>query len=70
VLTYNAYAAPSAKAPLEPLLSIPVHSDPKNTTKQPRSNIMNKHMKIVVIGGSGLIGTKLVNNLRRSMVRR
>ena len=25
---------------------------------------MNKHMKIVVIGGSGLIGTKLVNNLR------
>src|SRR5262249_7334674 len=27
--------------------------------------IMNKHMKIVVIGGSGLIGKKLVNNLRR-----
>jgi uncharacterized protein YbjT (DUF2867 family) len=27
--------------------------------------IMNKHMKIVVIGGSGLIGTKLVNNLRQ-----
>src|SRR3982075_514169 len=26
---------------------------------------MNKHMKIVVIGGSGLIGTKLVNNLRQ-----
>ena len=26
---------------------------------------MNKQMKIVVIGGSGLIGTKLVNNLRR-----
>src|SRR6202022_4436650 len=25
---------------------------------------MNKHMKIVVIGGTGLIGTKLVNNLR------
>ena len=24
----------------------------------------NQHMKIVVIGGSGLIGTKLVNNLR------
>ena len=27
---------------------------------------MNKHMKIVVIGGSGLIGTKLVNNLRQN----
>ena len=26
---------------------------------------MNKHMKIVVIGGSGLIGAKLVNNLRQ-----
>jgi uncharacterized protein YbjT (DUF2867 family) len=26
---------------------------------------MNKQMKIVVIGGSGLIGTKLVNNLRQ-----
>ena len=26
---------------------------------------MNKHIKIVVIGGSGLIGTKLVNNLRQ-----
>jgi uncharacterized protein YbjT (DUF2867 family) len=26
---------------------------------------MNKHMKIVVIGGSGLIGTKLVSNLRQ-----
>jgi uncharacterized protein YbjT (DUF2867 family) len=26
---------------------------------------MNKYMKIVMIGGSGLIGTKLVNNLRQ-----
>ena len=26
---------------------------------------MNKKMKIVVIGGTGLIGTKIVNNLRR-----
>src|SRR6266478_8542975 len=26
---------------------------------------MNKHMKIVIIGGSGLIGKKLVNNLRQ-----
>src|SRR4029077_17768227 len=26
---------------------------------------MNKHMKIVVIGGSGLIGSKVVNNLRQ-----
>jgi uncharacterized protein YbjT (DUF2867 family) len=26
---------------------------------------MNKDMKIVVIGGSGLIGTKLVNNLQQ-----
>ena len=29
------------------------------------SSNMKKHMKIVVIGGSGLIGTKLVNNLRQ-----
>lgn len=29
------------------------------------SVIMNKQMKIVVIGGSGLIGAKLVNNLRQ-----
>jgi nucleoside-diphosphate-sugar epimerase len=26
---------------------------------------MNKHIKIVVIGGRGLIGTRLVNNLRQ-----
>ena len=26
---------------------------------------MNKHMKIVVIGGCGLIGTRLANNLRQ-----
>jgi len=26
---------------------------------------MNNRLKIVVIGGSGLIGTKLVNNLRQ-----
>jgi uncharacterized protein YbjT (DUF2867 family) len=26
---------------------------------------MNEKMKIVVIGGSGLIGTKVVNNLRQ-----
>jgi uncharacterized protein YbjT (DUF2867 family) len=26
---------------------------------------MNKHIKIVVIGRSGLIGTRLVNNLRQ-----
>jgi uncharacterized protein YbjT (DUF2867 family) len=26
---------------------------------------MNKHMKIVVITGSGLIDTRLVNNLRQ-----
>jgi uncharacterized protein YbjT (DUF2867 family) len=26
---------------------------------------MNKHMKIVVIGGRGLIGARLVNNLRQ-----
>ncbi len=62
----NAYAAPSAKAPLEPFVSISVHLDPKNTTKLTRSNkIMNKQMKIVVVGGSGLIGTKLVNTLRQ-----
>ena len=26
---------------------------------------MNKHMKIVAIGGSGLTGTRLANNLRQ-----
>jgi uncharacterized protein YbjT (DUF2867 family) len=30
-----------------------------------KSSNMNKHMKIVVIGGSGLVGKKLVNNLRQ-----
>ena len=30
-----------------------------------KSSNMNKHLKIVVIGGSGLIGKKLVNNLRQ-----
>jgi uncharacterized protein YbjT (DUF2867 family) len=33
--------------------------------KTEREKHMNKKMKIVVIGGTGLIGTKLVNNLRR-----
>jgi uncharacterized protein YbjT (DUF2867 family) len=50
------------------LLSIPVRWDPNNTTKQLNNQelrVMNKHMKIVVIGGSGLIGTKLVNSLRQ-----
>jgi nucleoside-diphosphate-sugar epimerase len=28
---------------------------------------MNKHMKIVVIGGSGFIGTKLVNSKRQTI---
>jgi len=32
--------------------------------KAEREKHMNKKMKIVVIGGTGLIGTKLVNNLR------
>ena len=30
-----------------------------------KSSNINQHMKIIVIGGSGLIGTKLVNNLRQ-----
>src|SRR5919201_2714062 len=29
-----------------------------------KEKLMNKKMKIVVVGGTGLIGTKLVNNLR------
>src|SRR5437667_12159991 len=33
--------------------------------KSSSTSNMNKHMKIVVIGGSGLIGKKLVNNLRQ-----
>jgi uncharacterized protein YbjT (DUF2867 family) len=33
-------------------------------TKAEREKHMNNKMKIVVIGGTGLIGTKLVNNLR------
>ena len=35
-------------------------SEPNKKTKH-----MNKKMKIVVIGGSGRIGTKVVNNLRQ-----
>jgi len=31
----------------------------------PRGGTANKNMKIVVIGGTGLIGTKVVNNLRQ-----
>ena len=31
-----------------------------------KSSNTNKHMKIVVIGGNGLIGTKLVKNLRQN----
>jgi len=34
-------------------------------SKSVSSSSVNKHMKIVVIGGSGLIGTKLVSNLRQ-----
>jgi uncharacterized protein YbjT (DUF2867 family) len=30
---------------------------------------MKKNIKIVVIGGSGLIGTKVVNNLRQRGMR-
>ena len=38
---------------------------PRVTTPQfRRGKHMNKKMKIVVVGGTGLIGTKLVNNLR------
>src|SRR5438477_3387056 len=33
--------------------------------KNQTSETKNKTMKIVVIGGTGLIGTKLVNNLRQ-----
>src|SRR5215469_15874379 len=39
-----------------------------NTTAsnwQQKDETLNKKMKIVVIGGTGLIGTKLVNNLRQ-----
>ena len=66
MLTYNAYAAPSAKAPLEPFAFKPGPLGLRRTqlNNQEVTN-MNKHMKIVVIGGSGLIGTKLVNNLRQ-----
>jgi uncharacterized protein YbjT (DUF2867 family) len=32
--------------------------------KNETSETKNKNMKIVIIGGTGLIGTKLVNNLR------
>jgi uncharacterized protein YbjT (DUF2867 family) len=37
---------------------------PKKLTSK-KIATLNKHMKIVVIGGSGLIGAKLVNNLRQ-----
>ena len=66
MLTYNACATPSANAPLEPF-SFQSRSTRTRTTQlnNQELTIMNKHMKIVVIGGSGLIGTKLVNNLRQ-----
>src|SRR4051812_26499053 len=32
---------------------------------RPERCMKNKNMKIVIIGGTGLIGTKLVNNLRQ-----
>ena len=38
---------------------------PRNQNHQKRQNTMNKKLKIVVIGGSGLIGTKLVKILRQ-----
>ena len=43
--------------------------DADATVRKPNHSppaIMNKRIKIVVIGGSGLIGTKLVNNLRQN----
>jgi uncharacterized protein YbjT (DUF2867 family) len=36
------------------------------TNSSSNKSRMTKSMKIVVIGGSGLIGTKLVNNLRQN----
>jgi len=38
MLTYNAYAAPSAKAPLEPFAFNPGPFGPEEHNKQPRSN--------------------------------
>src|SRR3984893_15987918 len=37
----------------------------RNTKSSEQPTETNKRMKIVVIGGSGLIGTKVVNNLRQ-----
>jgi nucleoside-diphosphate-sugar epimerase len=36
------------------------------TTENQPPQTMNKKLKIVVIGGSGLIGSKVVNGLERS----
>src|SRR5262249_44168183 len=41
------------------------HSGQLNQKLTSKKIIMNKQMKIVVIGGSGLIGKKLVSNLRQ-----
>ena len=38
MLTYNAYAAPSAKAPLEPFAFNPGPFGPEEHNKQPRGN--------------------------------
>jgi nucleoside-diphosphate-sugar epimerase len=43
--------------------SMPAGSNANKSNRE--LTIMNKHMKIVVIGGSDLIGTRLVNNLRQ-----
>src|SRR5215475_366592 len=41
-----------------------VHKKQYNRSSHQQTHMRNK-IKIVVIGGSGLIGTKLVNNLRQ-----
>ena len=44
---------------------MPAGSNANQKLNNRELTIMNKHMKIVVIGGSGLIGARLANNLRQ-----
>src|SRR5215471_8987276 len=46
-----------------PRVTTPHKMTAKDTMKKGKH--MNEKLKIVVIGGTGLIGTRLVNNLRR-----
>src|SRR5215472_12930969 len=57
----RAEARTLAQANLEPTF----HKNSATVVSHQQKHIMKTNIKIVVIGGTGLIGTKLVNNLRQ-----